>query len=83
MIKPLAHFIVAIKEAPEQTTTDGLYLPNDSKEHPLLALVKAVGVDVETVKAGDRIIYKQYETDTEIEKVRYLIIKEEDILAIL
>jgi len=83
MIKPLAHFVVAIKEAPEQTTTEGLVLPESSKEKPLIAVIQSVGPEVSTVKAGDRIIYKQFETDTEIDKIKYLIIKEQDILAIL
>lgn len=82
-IKPLSDLVVAVKEQPEHTTTEGLYLPENSKEKPLIAVVESVGPNVESIKVGDRIIYKQYETDTEINNIKYLIIKEQDILAIL
>ena len=47
-----------------------------------MAEVKAVGEDVKHVKAGDKIIYKEYSTtELKIDGTEYLIVKEDDILA--
>lgn len=81
-IKPLADRVVAVREQAEAKTASGLYLPDSSKEKPVLAEVKAVGSDVKQVKVGDKIVYKEYSTtELKINDVEYLIVKEEDILA--
>ena len=55
--------------------------------HPLSDRVVAkesVGPDVKSVKAGDKIIFKEYSTtDVKFESQEYLIVREEDILAII
>lgn len=82
-IKPLADRVVATREEAATKTASGLYLPDNAKEKPTLAVVKAIGPDVKALKVGDRIVYKNEYTTTElkIDGVEYLIIKEEDILA--
>lgn len=81
-IKPLADRVVAVREEPKTKTASGLYLPDNAKEKPVLAEVKAVGPDVKTLKPGDKIIYKEYSTtELTIDKVEYLLVKEEDVLA--
>ena len=83
-IKPLADRIVAVKEEAKSQTASGLYLPENAKEKPVAAIVKAVGPDVKSVKVNDKILYKEYSTtDFKIDRVDYLIVKEEDVLAIL
>lgn len=81
-IKPLGDRVVAVRiEAPEKTAS-GLYLPDTAKEKPVVAEVKAVGPDAKSVKAGDKIIYKEYSTtELKLNGTEYLIVKEEDILA--
>ena len=77
-IKPMADRVVAA----ETKTASGLYLPDSSKEKPVMAEVKAVGPDVKSLKIGDRIVYKEYSTtELKIDNVEYLIVKEEDVLA--
>jgi len=81
-IKPLADRVVAVRETPATKTASGIYLPDNAKEKPVLAEVKAVGPDVKGVKVGDKIVYKEYSTtELKINDVEYLIVKEEDVLA--
>ena len=81
-ITPLADRIVAVREEAKTQTASGIYLPDSSKEKPVIAEVKAVGSDVKNVKVSDKIIYKEYSTtELKINGVEYLIVKEEDVLA--
>lgn len=83
-ITPLADRVVATREAAETKTTSGLYLPENAKEKPVVAVVRAVGPDVKTLKKGDRVVYKEYATtELKINGTEYLIVKEEDVLATL
>ena len=81
-IKPLADRVVASRVEAAEKTASGLYLPDNAKEKPVMAEVKAVGPDVKSVKKGDKILYKEYSTtEIKIDGTEYLIVKEEDILA--
>jgi len=81
-IKPLADRVVAVREEAKKQTASGIYLPDNAKEKPVLADVKAVGPDVKGIKIGDKIIYKEYSTtELTINGVEYLIVKEKDVLA--
>ena len=81
-ITPLADRIVAVREEAKTQTASGIYLPDSSKEKPVIAEVKAVGSDVKNVKVSDKIIYKEYSTtELKVDGVEYLIVKEEDVLA--
>lgn len=81
-IKPLADRVVAVREKAQEKTASGLFLPDSSKEKPVVAEVVAVGPDAKAVKKGDKIVYKEYSTtELKINDVEYLIVKEEDILA--
>lgn len=81
-IKPLADRVVAVREKAQEKTASGLYLPDSSKEKPVMATVVAVGPKVEQVAVGDKIVYKEYSTtDLKINETKYLIVKEDDVLA--
>lgn len=81
-ITPLADRVVAVREAAKTKTASGIYLPDSSKEKPVVAEVKAVGPDVKGLKKGDKIVYKEYTTtELKVDGVEYLIVKEEDVLA--
>lgn len=81
-IKPLADRVVAVREEAKTKTASGLYLPDNAKEKPVVAVVKAVGPDVKVLKIGDKIVYKEYSTtELKINETGYLIVKEEDVLA--
>lgn len=92
-IKPLSDYVVAQQEEAESKTASGLYLPDKAQEKPKIAKVLAVGpgkvgddnerVPVE-VKVGDRIIYGGYSTtEIKIDSKEYLLIKEENIYAVV
>ncbi|HRN90231.1 MAG TPA: co-chaperone GroES [Candidatus Saccharibacteria bacterium] len=81
-IKPLADRVVAVRAKAESKTASGLYLPESSKEKPVLAEVVAVGPAVKQLKSGNRIVYKEYSTtELKVDGTEYIIVKEEDVLA--
>ena len=81
-IKPLGDRVVAVREEAKTQTASGIYLPDSSKEKPVIAQVKAVGSDVKHVAVGDKIVYKEYTTtELKVDSVDYLIVREEDVLA--
>jgi chaperonin GroES len=81
-IKPLADRVVATRIEASNKTASGLYLPDNAKEKPVVALVVAVGPDVKGIKNGDKIVYKEYSTtELKVNDTEYLIVKEEDVLA--
>ena len=76
----------------EETTKSGIVLPGSEKEKPQFAEVVAVGpggmVDGKEVKMevkpGDQVVYAKYAgTEVEMDDEKYMIIKQDDILAIL
>ena len=83
-LKPLQDHIVAKKEVSAEKTASGFFMPGDAKEKPSYATVESVGPDVKNIKKGDKIIFKEYSTtDIKLGDAQYLIVKEEDVLAIL
>lgn len=83
-IKPLLDRVLAVREETQTKTASGLFLPEGVKEKPVMAKVLAVGPDVKGLKVNDRIVYKEYTTtDLKVDGVEYLIVKEEDVLAVI
>ncbi len=82
-IEPQADYIVAQHQAAQAKTASGFYLPDTAKEKPKEAKVVAVGKNVEGVKVGDKIIYKNtYEaTDLKQGNEEYVIIYYKNIVA--
>ena len=81
-VQPLADYVVAVNLEPQTKTASGLYLPGGSAEKPKVLKIVAIGPNVKLVKVGDQIICKNYSpTDVKVDKVEYLLVKEEDILA--
>ena len=89
---PLGDRVVLKQVEAEETTKSGLILTTSAQEKPQEAEVIAVGpggvVDgkevVMQVKVGDKVIYSKYAgTDVELEGEKYIIVKQNDILAIV
>ena len=89
---PLFDKVVLKQLVAEETTKSGIVLPGAAKEKPQQAEVIAVGpggvVDGKEVtmqvKAGDKVIYSKYSgTEVEIEDEKYVIVKQNDILAVI
>ena len=92
-IRPL-HDRILIKRLEEETkTAGGLIIPDTAKEKPIQARVVAVGsgkrdkdgkVHPLEVKAGDRVLFAKYSgTEVKIDGEEHLILREDDLLAIL
>ena len=88
MIKPLADRVLIQPKEAETKTASGLYIPDTAKEKPSEGKVLAVGPGQKDepmeVKVGDEVIYGKYSgTEVTVDDVKYLIVKQSDILAIL
>ena len=92
-IRPLYDRVLAKRVAEEAKTKGGLFIPDTAKEKPLEALVVAVGngkvlengkVQELTVKTGDRILIGKYTgSEVKLEGEDHIILREDDILAIV
>jgi chaperonin GroES len=93
-IKPLGDRILLKVLEAEGKTRGGIYLPDTAKEKPQEGEIIAVGegqtlengtVKKPAVKKGDRVLFGKYSgTEVSTKKgEKYLIVKEEDILAII
>ena len=91
-LKPLGDRIVVKQLEAEEKTKSGLIVPDSAKEKPQEAKVVAVGsgkllddgtVKKLEVKTGDRVLYGKYSgSEVTVDGTDYLILKEEDVLAI-
>ena len=85
---PLGDRVVLKQLKAEETTKSGIVLPGQAKEKPQQAEVVAVGPGTEKVKmevkVGDQVIYSKYAgTDVKLEDEEFIVVKREDILAIV
>jgi chaperonin GroES len=92
-IRPL-HDRVLVKRVEETAkTAGGLFIPDTAKEKPIQAQVIAVGAGKRDkdgklhaldVKEGDRVLFAKYSgSEVKIDGEDHLILREEDILAVL
>ena len=93
MIKPLGDRVIIELVEQEEKTASGIVLPDSAQEKPQEGKVVAVGsgrvndkgekVALE-VAEGDRIIFSKFAgTEVKYEGTKYLILREDDILAIV
>ena len=85
-LEPLADRVVLKQLVAEETTKSGIVLPGQSKEKPQQAEVIAVGPGgvVNGKEVGDKVIYSKYAgTEVELDDEEYIIVKQNDILAVI
>ena len=91
-LNPLADRVVLKMVEAEETTKSGIVLTSAAKEKPQIAEVVAVGeggiVDGKevkmTVKVGDKVIAAKYSgTEIKLDGEEYVILRQNDILAIV
>lgn len=87
-IKPLADRLVVEPISSESITPSGIIIPDSVKEKPNKGKVIAVGAgkgnELMTCKEGDTVLYgKHAGTEIEIDKKKYLIMRESDVFAII
>ena len=91
--KPLHDRVLVKRVQSDEKTKGGLIIPDSAKEKPAEGEVVAVGEGARkdsgeliapSVKAGDRILFGKYSgTDIKVDGVEHLILREDDILAVL
>jgi chaperonin GroES len=92
-LRPLNDRVIVKRLEEEEKTVGGIIIPDTAKEKPQQAKVIAVGkgrtlengqVIPLTVKEGDRILFGKYAgTEIKIDGDEHLIMREDDILAIV
>ena len=91
MLKPLSDRVVIKMMESEETTKSGIILAGNAAEKPQIAEVVEVGPGKEVdgklekmlVKKGDKVVVNKYAgTEVKYEGEDYIIVKQDDILAI-
>jgi chaperonin GroES len=92
-IRPLYDRLVVKPIEEQETTRNGIFIPDSAKEKPQEGEVMAIGhgkrlddgqlVSLD-VKVGDRILFGKYSgSETKLEGTEYIIMREDDVLGIL
>ena len=92
-IRPLHDRILVKRLEEEKKTSGGLFIPDSAKEKPIQAKVIAVGAGKRDkdgkivpldVKAGDTVLFSKYSgSEIKIDGDEHLILREDDLLAVL
>ena len=92
-LKPLNDRVLVKRLESEEKTAGGLYIPDTAKEKPSKGQVVAVGPGkieengsrvAMAVKKGDEVLFNKYAgTEIKLDGVDHLVMREEDILAII
>ena len=92
-IRPLYDRIVVKRIDEQETTRNGIVIPDSAQEKPQEGEVIAVGhgkriedgslISLD-VKVGDRVLFGKYSgSETKVEGTEYMIMREDDILGVL
>lgn len=92
-LRPLYDRIIVKRIEAETTTKSGLIIPDSAKEKPIQGLVVAVGngkraddgtISSMEVSTDDRILFGKYSgTEVKIDGQEHLILREDEVLAIV
>ena len=92
-VKPLNDRVLVKRIEEVQVTKGGIVIPDTAKEKPIEGKVVAVGPGKMSdagnrmalqVKEGDRVLFGKYAgTEIKVEGEEYLMMREEDILAVI
>jgi chaperonin GroES len=92
-IRPLYDRILVKRIDEQETTSNGIIIPDSAKQKPQEGEVIAAGrgkrlengeVVALDVKVGDRVLFAKYSgSETKLDGTEYIIIREDDVLGIL
>jgi chaperonin GroES len=92
-IRPLYDRIVVKRIEEQESTRNGIFIPDSAKEKPQQGEVMAVGhgkmlesgqLMALDVKVGDRVLFGKYSgAETKVIGTEYIIMREDDVLGIL
>ena len=93
MLKPLGDRVILEVQKEEEQTVGGIVLASNAKEKPQTGKVLAVGTGrvldngekvVPSVKEGDTVVFYKYAgTEVSYEGEKYLVVRENDIVAVV
>lgn len=83
-IKPINDYIVLEYKKEEQKTEQGIFLTTEDQNKDSIGIVVNCGPKATEIKPKQQVVYKSYSgSKIKLDNKEYLIIKYEDILAIL
>jgi chaperonin GroES len=92
-LKPLHDRVVIKRMEEEKVSAGGIVIPDSATEKPIRGEVVAAGegkpldngsVRALKVKAGDKVLFGKYSgTEVKVDGTDYLVVREDDILAVL
>ncbi len=92
-LQPMGERIVVKRVESEETTAGGIVLPDSAREKPARGTVVAIGSGKllddgsraeSQLKAGDVVLFSSYAGEqVEIDDVEYLLMREDDVLAVI
>ncbi len=92
-LRPLHDRILVKRLEEEEMTKGGIIIPDSAKEKPIKGEIVSAGPGktgekgnkvAMGVKTGDKVIFNKYAgTEIKIEDVEYLIMREDDVLAVI
>ena len=92
-VRPLYDRIIVKRSEEEESTRNGILIPDSAKEKPQEGEVVAVGrgrrlddgqIVPLDVKTGDRVLFGKYTgSETKVDGTEYTMMREDDVLAIL
>jgi len=85
-LKPLGDRVLVKVQMGEAKTAGGIIIPQTAQEKTQEGVVMAVGTDTDVIKVkeNDKVMYDKYAgTQIKIDGIEHLIVKMQDILAIL
>ena len=92
-IKPLHDRVVIKRMEEEKLSAGGIVIPDSATEKPIKGEVVAVGTGKvfdngqlrpTQVKVGDKVLFGKYSgTEVKVDGVEYLVVKEDDLFAVL
>lgn len=92
-VKPLHDRVLIKREEEERKTSGGIVIPDTAKEKPIRGSVVAVGTGKRldngeicalTLKVGQKVLFGKYAgTEVKIGDTEYVIMREDDIMAIV
>jgi len=83
-LKAFGKKILIEVSAPETITAGGIIIPETKKENSNKGKVISIGEEVNSIKEGDFVFFNKFTgAEIEFEKFKYLVLKLEDIHAIV
>ncbi len=85
--QPLGQRVLVERLEEPTTTSTGIIIPDNAKEKPLNAVVKAISKEVKEegeIAVEDRVVFAKYSgTEITLEDKEYLVLSTDDILGVL